>query len=299
MVDESSKITGRGRRSKSDDALSTGLYLVATPIGNARDITLRALHVLATADVIFAEDTRVTSKLFAIHELHRPMHSYREHNADHAERAILSHLAEGRSVALVSDAGTPLVSDPGQRLVANVLDQGFDVFPIPGPSAVLAALIASGLATDRFMFAGFLPARATDRRRAIREVEHIPATLVFFESPNRLADALADFAALFGSRPAVVARELTKMHEEIQRGPLPELAARFASRDEIKGEIVILIAAPSRDAAPTSRSDLDQRLREELKRHPVKDAAAIVSAALGMPRREVYARALELKQQDG
>lgn len=299
MVNENAKTTGRAGRSKSAEALSTGLYLVATPIGNARDITLRALHVLAAADVVFAEDTRVTAKLFAIHELQRPMHSYREHNAEHAERAILAHLAEGRSVALVSDAGTPLISDPGQRLVEAVVGQGYDVFPIPGPSAVLAALTASGLATDRFMFAGFLPARPTDRRRAIRELEHIPATLVFFEAPNRLAAALTDFVSLLGSRSAVVARELTKLHEEITRGTLPSLAADFAARDEVRGEIVILIAAPMKDMAPPSKTDLDQRLREELTRHPVKDAAAIVASALGLTRREVYARALELKQQDG
>jgi 16S rRNA (cytidine1402-2'-O)-methyltransferase len=299
MVSEGSKITGRAGRSKSGDVLSTGLYLVATPIGNARDITLRALHVLAAADVVFAEDTRVTAKLFAIHELRRPMHSYREHNAEHAERTILAHLSEGRSVALVSDAGTPLISDPGQRLVKAAVAKGFEVTPIPGPSAVLAALTASGLATDRFLFAGFLPARPTERRRAIREVENIAATLVFFEAPNRLAESLTDFVSLLGSRSAVVARELTKMHEEITRGSLPELAAHFAARDEVRGEIVIVVSAPALDAAAPSKTSLDQRLREELTRHPVKDAAAIVAAALGLPRREVYARALELKQQDG
>lgn len=299
MVSEGGKTTGRGGRSKSGDALSPGLYLVATPIGNARDITLRALHVLASADVVFAEDTRVTAKLFALHELQRPMHSYREHNAEHAERAILAHLSEGRSVALVSDAGTPLISDPGQRLVEAVIGKGFDVFPIPGPSAVLAALTASGLATGRFMFAGFLPARPTERRRAIREVEHVAATLIFFEAPNRLSAALTDFVSLLGSRSAVVARELTKLHEEIRRGSLPHLAAHFAAREEVRGEIVILIAAPSPDATTPSKTGLDQRLRAELQRHPVKDAAAIVAAALGLPRREVYARALELKQQDG
>ncbi len=299
MVSESPKTTGRFGRSKSGEALSTGLYLVATPIGNSRDITLRALHVLGSADVIYAEDTRVTSKLFAIHELQRPMHSYREHNAEHAERTILTHLAEGRSVALVSDAGTPLISDPGQRLVEAAVGRGFDVVPIPGPSAVLAALTASGLATDRFLFAGFLPARPTERRRAIREVEHVAATLIFFETPNRLAESLTDFVALLGQRSAVVARELTKLHEEIRRGSLPDLAAHFAAREEVRGEVVILIAAPSKDAAAPSKADLDKRLREELERHPLKNAATIVAAALGLPRREVYARALELKQQDG
>jgi 16S rRNA (cytidine1402-2'-O)-methyltransferase len=299
MVRENAKTTGGAGRSKSGEALSTGLYLVATPIGNARDITLRALHVLASADVVFAEDTRVTAKLFAIHEIRRPMHSYREHNAEHAERAILAHLAAGRSVALVSDAGTPLISDPGQRLVAAVAAQGFDVVPIPGPSAVLAGLTVSGLATERFMFAGFLPARPTDRKRVIRELEHVPATLIFFEAPNRLTAALTDLISLLGPRPAAVARELTKMHEEIVRGSLPELAAHFAARDEVRGEIVIVISAEAANATAPSKTDLDQRLREELTRHPVKDAAAIVASALGLPRRQVYARALELKQQDG
>ena len=299
MASEITKSTGRGGRSKSGEVLSPGLYLVATPIGNARDITLRALHVLAAADVLFAEDTRVTAKLLAIHELQRPMHSYREHNADRAERAILNHLTEGRSVALVSDAGTPLISDPGQRLVESVLAQGFAVIPVPGPSAVLAALTASGLATGRFLFAGFLPARATERRRAIREVERVPATLVVFEAPSRLAESLTDFASLLGSRSAVVARELTKMHEEIRRGSLPELAAHYTGREDIRGEIAIVVSAPSEGAVATALPDLDGRLREELKRHPVKDAAAIVAAALGLSRREVYARALELKQQDG
>ena len=299
MMSESAKSTGRGGRSKSGEPLSTGLYLVATPIGNARDITLRGLHVLEYADVVFAEDTRVTAKLLAIHELQRPMHSYREHNADHAEKEILRHLAEGRSVALVSDAGTPLISEPGQRLVAEVLAQGFDVVPIPGPSAVLAALTVSGLATDRFLFAGFLPARATDRRRTIQELHGVPATLVFFEAPSRLADALADLATLLGGRTAVVARELTKLHEEVRRGALAELAAHYAGDANVRGEIVIVVAAPVEGAVAPDATDLDRRLREELTRHPVKDAAAIVASALGLPRREVYARALQLKQVDG
>jgi len=298
-VSEGRKITGRGKGSKSEQGLSPGLYLVATPIGNASDLTLRALHVLASADVIYAEDTRVTAKLLAIHELKRPMHSYREHNARHAEREILAHLAAGRSVALVSDAGTPLVSDPGQPLVQAALEHDFDVVPIPGPSAVLAALTVSGLATDRFFFAGFLPARPTERRRAIRELENIPATLILFEAPSRLAGALTDLAALLGPRPAAVARELTKLHEEIRRGPLPDLAAQYAEPGNVRGEIVVVISAPRHDVVAPSVADLDRRLGEELQRHPTKDAAAIVAAALGLSRRDVYARALELKKPGG
>jgi 16S rRNA (cytidine1402-2'-O)-methyltransferase len=299
VVSEDAKTNGRGIRSKSDGPLSPGLYLVATPIGNAADLTLRACHVLAHADVLYAEDTRVTAKLLAIHEIKRPLHSYREHNADHAEKEILRHLEQGRSVALVSDAGTPLISDPGQRLVDAVAGQGHDVVPIPGASAVLAALTASGLATDRFFFAGFLPARATERRRTIRELENIPATLIFFEAPPRLKDALVDLAALLGARPAAVARELTKLHEEIRRAPLPDLAAHYESNPEVRGEIVIVIAPPADEARVSSAASLDERLTTELKRHPVKDAAAIVAAALGLSRREVYARALELKKGDG
>ncbi len=293
-----SKTNDRGSRSKSDEPLSPGLYLVATPIGNASDITLRALHVLAEADAVFAEDTRVTAKLLALHGLSRPLHSYREHNAERAETEILRELDHGHAVALVSDAGTPLVSDPGQRLVESVAAKGHRVFPVPGASAALAALTASGLAGDKFLFAGFLPAHGPERRRAIRELEAVPATLIFFEGPSRLADALADLAALLGARPAVVARELTKLYEEIRRAPLTDLAAHYASHPDVKGEIVIVVAAPSGAAEAVAVDKLDAQLTEALQRHPVKDAAAIVAAALGLPRREVYARALELKKQD-
>lgn len=289
--------TGRDARSKSDASLSPGLYLVATPIGNASDLTLRALTILKDADALFAEDTRVTAKLLALHGIARPLHSYREHNAAHAEKEILRLLRDGRSVALVSDAGTPLISDPGQRLVESVAAEGIAVVPVPGASAVLAALTASGLATDRFMFAGFLPSRATERRRAIREVEAVPATLIFFEAPTRLAEALEDLAALLGARQAVVARELTKLHEEVRRGALTDLARDYAAQGEVKGEIVIVVAPPANEIASAGRETLDSRLLEELARHPVKDAAAIVAAALGLPRREVYARALELKKE--
>ncbi len=293
-----SKTNERGSRSKSEEPLSPGLYLVATPIGNASDITLRALHVLRQADAIFAEDTRVTAKLLALHGLNRPLHSYREHNADRAETEILRELEQGRAVALVSDAGTPLVSDPGQRLVETVAAKGYPVFPIPGASAALAALTASGLASDKFLFAGFLPARGAERRRAIRELETVPATLIFFEAPSRLAESLADLAALLGPRDAAVARELTKLHEEIRRASLNDLAAHYARHPDVKGEVVVVVAPPSATAPVTSVETLDAQLVEALKRHPVKDAAAIVAAALGLPRREVYARALELRKQD-
>jgi len=203
-------------------------------------------------------------------------------------------LDEGRAVALVSDAGTPLISDPGQRLVRAVVNQGFTVTPVPGPSAPLAALTASGLAGERFLFAGFLPSRGTERRRVIRELATVPATVVFFEAPSRIGESLADLAAILGPRPAAVARELTKLHEEFRRAPLDELAAHYAT-NAAKGEIVIVVAPPA-EAAAADVSTLDARLRAELQRHPVKDAAAIVAAALGLARRDVYARALELKR---
>lgn len=295
-MSEGSKTNGRGRRSKSDGPLSPGLYLVATPIGNASDITLRALHVLAAADEVFAEDTRVTAKLLTLHGQNRPLHSYREHNAERAEKDILRLLEANRSVALASDAGTPLISDPGQRLVRAVVAAGFDVVPVPGASAPLAALTASGLSTERFLFAGFLPAHGPERRRVIRDLATAPATLVFFEAPTRLGEALADLAAILGARPGAIARELTKMHEELRRGTLAELASAYGEQT-VKGEIVIVVGPPEAGAAPVSDT-LDERLAAELARHPVKDAAAIVAAALGLPRREVYARALELKKRD-
>jgi 16S rRNA (cytidine1402-2'-O)-methyltransferase len=279
--------------------LSPGLYLVATPIGNASDITVRALHVLGDADVVFAEDTRVTAKLLALHGRNRPLHSYREHNADAAEHQVLRHLEQGRSVALVSDAGTPLVSDPGQRLVQNVVAQGYRVFPVPGASAALAALTASGLAGERFLFAGFLPARPTERRRAIRELERVPATLVFFEAPSRLGESLGDLAAVLGARPSVIARELTKLHEEFRRGSLVELASHYLRHAGVKGEVVIVVAPPAGGGSTSDPGEVDARLSEELKHHPVKDAAFIVAAALGLPRRDIYARALALKKAAG
>lgn len=294
-MSEVAKTTGRPRRRQSDGSLAKGLYLVATPIGNASDITLRALHVLEAADAVFAEDTRVTAKLLAMHALARPLQSYREHNAAEVEQTILARLTEGQSVALVSDAGTPLISDPGQRLVRAAVAEGHAVFPVPGPSATLAALAASGLAGERFLFAGFLPARATERRRMIRELEAVAATLVLFEAPPRLGESLEDLSAILGARQAAVARELTKLHEEIRRGTLADLAAHYEGR-EVKGEIVIVIEAPSGAPEGATAATLDARLVAELARHQVKDAAAIVAAALGLPRREVYARALELRR---
>jgi 16S rRNA (cytidine1402-2'-O)-methyltransferase len=297
-MSEDPEISGHDSRSKSDGRLRCGLYLVATPIGNSRDITLRALEILATADKLYAEDTRVTSKLLAMHAISRSMHSYREQNARHTEEQILRNLEDGMSVALVSDAGSPLVSDPGESLVAAVTSRNFPVYPIPGPSAVIAALTASGLPSDRFFFAGFLAPKSNERRRMIRELDSIPATLIFYEAPPRLIECLEDLHAILGNREAAVARELTKLHEEIVRRPLDALIELYRQRPDIRGEIAIVVSPPGTAAVSTDEGELDRKLMQMLQEHPVKDAAAIVAAELGLPRRTVYARALVLKKSD-
>jgi 16S rRNA (cytidine1402-2'-O)-methyltransferase len=278
-------------------ALEPGLYLVVTPIGNARDITLRALDVLAAADVLAAEDTRRTGRLLEIHGVRRPpgrIVPYHDHNGAAQRPRLLAALAEGRSVALVSDAGTPLVADPGYRLVREAAAAGYPVRAVPGASALLAALAVGALPTDRFLFAGFLPPRGPARRRALAELAAVPATLVFYESPRRLAASLADMAAVLGGeREAAVCRELTKRFEEARRGRLATLAAAQAEAPVPRGEIVVLAGPPA--AAPAATGDaLDAALVAALGKLSVKDAAAAVAAALGLPRRQVYARALTL-----
>ena len=288
---------GRARRKPAAPdvaALSPGLYLVATPIGNARDITLRALDVLAAADVIACEDTRVTAKLLAIHGIATPTTAYHEHNARRAGPALIARIAGGQAVALVSDAGTPLVSDPGYRLVQAAIAADLAVVPLPGPSSVLAALTVAGLPTDRFLFAGFLPPKPTARRRALAGLVALPATLVFLETAPRLAASLADMAAQLGDRPAVVARELTKFYEEVRRGSLCELAAHYAEAGAPKGEIVVLVGPPAQETA--SDAEVDRALTEALDNMSVKDAAVTVAAMTGWPRREVYRRALDLSE---
>jgi len=277
--------------------LAPGLYLVATPIGNARDITLRALDVLAAADVLAAEDTRNTRRLLAIHGLRRPpggrLVPYHDHNGAAQRPRLLAALAVGRSVALVSDAGTPLVADPGYRLVAEAIAAGHPVTAVPGASSALAALAVAGLPTDRFLFAGFLPPRSPARRRALGELAAVPATLVFYESPRRLAASLADMAAALGAdRPGAVCRELTKRFEETRRGILAELAAVYAAGPEPRGEVVVLAGPPR--AEPASGEALDAALAAALSGRSVRDAAEAVAAELGLPRRQVYARALAL-----
>lgn len=271
--------------------------MTATPIGNAQDITLRALSVLAGCDAIAAEDTRVSAKLLAIHGVSRPLVSYNDHNAREMRPKLLARLAGGERIALISDAGTPTVSDPGMKLVKAAREAGIAVYPVPGASAALAALAAAGLPTDRFLFAGFLPAKSGERRTALGELKAAPATLVFFESPQRLADSLADMVAVLGGRDAAIARELTKLHEEVRTGTLAELAASYAAIDPPKGEITIVVAPPTDGPPDTAKAE--SLLRQALPFMPVKAAANLVAEATGASRREVYDMALSLKDADG
>jgi 16S rRNA (cytidine1402-2'-O)-methyltransferase len=287
-----SAFTALGLRAEAEP-IAPGLHVVATPIGNLRDITLRALATLAAADAVIAEDTRVTRNLLAHYGVSTPLVAYHEHNAAVVRPHLMARLAGGAALALVSDAGTPLVSDPGFRLVLEALEAGVAVTSVPGPSAVLAALVVAGLPTDRFYFEGFLPPKSAARRARINELAAIPSTLVFFESPRRLAEMLADLAVELGPRQGVVARELTKLYETTRRGPLDQLAAEFAGEAPPKGEIVVLVGPPL-EAAPVDDNEIDKRLDAALETLSVKDAAAAVSAETGAPRRRVYARALTL-----
>jgi 16S rRNA (cytidine1402-2'-O)-methyltransferase len=275
--------------------LSGGLYVVATPIGNLGDITLRALATLAAADLIACEDTRVSRKLFDRYSITAPLAAYHDHNAAKARPALLRRLAEGASIALVSDAGTPLVSDPGYKLVCAARDAGHPVTALPGPSALLAALAVAGLPTDQFLFAGFLPPKQAARRARIAELAAIPATLVLYETGPRLAATLADLAAGLGPRDASVCRELTKLHEEIRRGDLSTLA-QGAEAGESRGEIVLVIGPPAASEQP-SIADAAALLREALARSSLKDAVAEIAEATGLPRRQLYQQALELTKQ--
>jgi len=273
-------------------SLPGGLYLVATPIGNLGDISLRALETLAAADVIACEDSRVTRKLIEHYGIATQLTPYHEHNAAEARPRLLARLADGQSVALVSDAGTPLISDPGYKLVRAACAAGHAVTAVPGASAVLTALSAAGLPTDRFFFEGFLPPSQAARQRRIAALVSIPASLVLFESGPRLPAALADLASTLGSRDAAICRELTKLHEEIRRGPLDELARHYAAGGETRGEIVIVVAPPR--GGGKNADDIDELLRRALARVSVKDAVGEVAFATGRPRREVYQRALAL-----
>lgn len=274
-----------------------GLYIVATPIGHMDDISLRALKVLAGVDIIACEDTRVTGKLLERYGIDAILTPYHEHNANEQRPKLLARLAEGASIALVSDAGTPLVSDPGYRLVQEAAAAAHLVVPVPGPSAALAALVVAGLPTDRFFFEGFLPPKTAGRRERLDALKRVPASLVLFETGPRLAESLADMASVLGARPGAVCRELTKLHETVTRGSLASLAENFAGT-EPKGEIVVVVGPPPAETR-ASESDMEEALQNALARLSVKDAAAEVAASLGLPKREVYARALDLRTKGG
>ena len=268
---------------------------MATPIGNLGDLSPRARAALRDADVVLCEDTRVTSKLLGLCGIGRPLQVYHEHNAARVRPQILERLRAGAAVALVSDAGTPLVSDPGYKLVRDAIAAGVQVFAVPGPSAALAGLLVSGLPTDRFFVAGFLPTRRAQRRRAIAELAPVPGTLIVFEAARRLPDTLADLAAGLGPRPAAVARELTKRFEEVRRGSLAELAAHYGETGPPRGEPVIVVGPPARAAEQPSVHKLEELLAEALESRSPAAAAAAVAAATGQPRRELYRRALALQ----
>jgi 16S rRNA (cytidine1402-2'-O)-methyltransferase len=278
------------------EPLAPGLYLVATPIGNLADITLRALATLERADVVYCEDTRHSRTLLAHFAISRPTRAYHEHNAERERPRMLAELAEGKSVALISDAGTPLVSDPGYKLVREAIAAGRCVTSLPGASAALAALGGAGLPTDAFLFAGFLPSRAGQRRARLAELKAVPATLVFFEAPSRLADSLADIAAVLGAREAAVARELTKLHEEVRRGPPAELA-RWAEEVGPKGEMVILVGPPA--AEEIANDAIIARLEARLADMSLRDAARSVAEELGVPKSRAYDLGLALKRGGG
>jgi len=286
--------TGSPEAAVSTGVLAPGLYIVATPIGNLGDITLRALEVLRGVDLIACEDTRVTATLARRFELTADRLPYHDHNAETMRPKLLARLQAGASVALVSDAGTPLVSDPGLKLVQAAIEAGIPVTAIPGASAMLAALMVAGLPTDRFLFAGFLPAKQGQRRQALGELARVPASLVFFETAPRLAEALADMASVLGDRPAAVARELTKIHEEVRRGSLAGLATHYGAGEPPRGEIVLVVGPPAADVQEISPEALDARIGDALQTQSVRAASAAVAAETGLPRRQVYARALAL-----
>jgi 16S rRNA (cytidine1402-2'-O)-methyltransferase len=282
------------RKPEDEPQLAPGLYLVATPIGNLEDITLRALRVLRQADVVACEDTRVSGTLLKAYEIAASLLSYHDHNAEEMRPKLLARLRAGQRVALISDAGTPLVSDPGYRLARDCAEQGLPLTVVPGPSAALAGLCLSGLPTDRFTFAGFLPSKAAAREAALRELAGVPCTLIFFESPHRVQAMLASVGKILGDRPAAVAREITKLFEETRRGSVLSLADVYASLPDQKGEMVVIVGPPG-EAKPAA-VDIDALLMKAMVPGTTKEAVARVSAETGLSRKLVYARALALSR---
>jgi 16S rRNA (cytidine1402-2'-O)-methyltransferase len=282
---------------RTDPGLAPGLYVVSTPIGNLRDMTLRALDILASADVVCAEDTRVAGKLLSAFGVSARLRPYHDHNGAQARPGLLAELEKGARIALISDAGTPLISDPGYKLVREAAGRGINVVAIPGASAPLTALASSGLPTDRFMFVGFPPPKSAARKRFLADMKSAQATLVFFEGPSRLAASLADMAEVLGARDAAVARELTKKFEETRRGKLVELAAHYEREGPPRGEIVVLVGPPSGEAAADADA-LDNAILAADDSRPLKEIAAEIAEKFGLKRRDVYERALELRESD-
>lgn len=286
-------------RTVAGSRLAPGLTLVATPIGNLGDISSRALRALANADLVLCEDTRVSRKLTASHGISNRLSSYHEHNADRVRPGIIARLRDGARVVLISDAGTPAISDPGYRLVQACHEMSIPVSTVPGPTALIAALTISGLPTDRFYFGGFLPAKTKARHDALAALGTLNATLVHYESPRRLAAALADAASLFANRSAAVARELTKLHEEIRRGTVAELAEHYAAIGAPKGEAVLMIGPPAASESAISDGDLDATLSHALAGATLRDAVRAVAAETGIGRARIYQRALALSARPG
>jgi 16S rRNA (cytidine1402-2'-O)-methyltransferase len=278
---------------------ATGLYLVATPIGNLADISLRALSVLARADLIAAEDTRHSRKLLSHFGIRAELTPYHEHNAAKERPRLLARIRAGLSVVLISDAGTPLISDPGYKLVREALEAGLQVTSVPGASAALAALTTAGLPTDTFLFAGFLPVKSGPRRKRLEKLRPVPATLVFFETAPRLGAALSDMAQVFGAREAAIAKELTKLHESIARGTAAELAARLESSATLKGEFVVLVGPPSPDEGLVGDDAIVASLKQALKHESFRDAVRSVAEKFDLKRSRVYELGLKLERKDG
>lgn len=277
--------------------LAATLYVIATPIGHLGDVTLRALAVLARADIIYCEDTRHSQKLMERYGIGRPLRAYHEHNAEKERPHILAAVAAGKAVALISDAGTPLISDPGYKLVRDVIEAGHGVISLPGPSALLAGLTSSGLPTDCFVFAGFLPPKEAARRARIAELASAPGTLVLFEAPGRVARTLADLRDGLGPREAAVARELTKVHEELRRGSLADLARQAAEGAEARGEFVILVGPAA--ARSVTDDEIAAALDSALVTSSLRDAVRDVTARLGAGKSRVYEIAVRLKGKHG
>ncbi len=284
---------------RTNTPLTCGLYLISTPIGNLGDISERALATFNQLDLLLCEDTRVTRKLLSAYGCGGiPLETYTEHNAVEMHARVLDALSKGKRIGLVSDSGTPLLSDPGERLVQAVLQAGFNVSAIPGASAVLTALCLSGLSTRRFFFAGFLPNKKGARRDELAQLCAIPGTLIFYESHHRLHDTLIDMVDILGSRNAAVARELTKMFEEVIRAPLADLVDYYHEHTDVKGECVIVVAGASTEGLSMDNIALLTLLKTELETRSVRDAVALVAAQSGRQKKDVYALALQLSKED-